>query len=227
MAERALHVYAVTDRPAPLPQVEGIAGAPLCAVGNGSLAAICSWGARAEPTEEALWQHEAVAEALMEERTILPARFGIAFFDEARLREELARREEELSSSLRRVAGCVELGLRVLREPNDTKLELAGSERSGRAYMRARLEARSRATEAARAVHEPLARLAVASRMRVLMTDRLLLSACYLVRREGLPRFRAELDGLTVEQPELQLLCTGPWPPYSFAEYPEAADDEL
>ena len=221
MPESALHVYAVTDRPAPLPSVEGIGGAPLCAVGDASLAAICSWGEPAEPTEEALWRHEAVTEALMEDRTILPARFGIVFSDEDGLRKDLSARRDELTSSLHRVAGTVELGLRVLSGDEDPALEALSQDRSGRAYMQLKLEAHRRATETAASVHEPLADRAVATRLRVLATDRLLLSACYLVGREDVAGFRTEVEKLARERPELELLCTGPWPPYSFAESSE------
>jgi Gas vesicle synthesis protein GvpL/GvpF len=218
MPERALHVYAITDRPeAPLPDVTGLDDTPLCAVRLDGLAAVCSWAEGVEATPPALWRHAAVSEALMEDRAVLPARFGISFSEESRLLGELARREVDLAHSLRRVAGCVELGLRVLAEPEPKQSGDAPAEEAGRAYLANRLEARRRAQALAAEVHEPLARLAEEACERVLVTERLPLSAAYLVRRERVDEFRREVERLAAERPELRLLCTGPWPPYSFA----------
>jgi hypothetical protein len=219
MPERALHLYAITDRPeAPLPSVIGLDDAPLCAVRHDGLAAVCSWAEGVDATPPALWRHAAVSEALMEDRAVLPARFGISFSGESRLQGELARREAGLAGSLRRVAGCVELGLRVLAEPQPATAGDASAEDAGRAYLENRLEARRRAEALAADVHGPLARVAEEARERVLVTERLPLSAAYLVRRERVDEFRTEVERLAAERPELRLLCTGPWPPYSFAE---------
>jgi hypothetical protein len=45
-----------------------------------------------------------------------------------------------------------------------------------------------------------------------------LLRAAYLVDRDAVGGFTARVDALQREHPELAVLCTGPWPPYSFAE---------
>ena len=47
-----------------------------------------------------------------------------------------------------------------------------------------------------------------------------LLRAAYLVEREAVEPFVARVRELQREHPALSLLCTGPWPPYSFAEDP-------
>ncbi len=41
------------------------------------------------PTEDNLWQHEAVVEALMTDRTVLPVRFGTVLADEAAIQAVL------------------------------------------------------------------------------------------------------------------------------------------
>ena len=38
-----------------------------------------------------------------------------------------------------------------------------------------------------------------------------------LVDRDGVGAFVARVRALQDERPELAVLCTGPWPPYSFA----------
>ena len=48
-------------------------------------------------------------------------------------------------------------------------------------------------------------------------TERLLLSAAYLVPEDGVAAFRDLVERLQKAHPELGIVCTGPWPPYSFA----------
>jgi hypothetical protein len=45
-----------------------------------------------------------------------------------------------------------------------------------------------------------------------------LLRAAYLVDRDAIGAFTRLVARLDDRHPGLQLLCTGPWPPYSFAE---------
>ena len=45
-----------------------------------------------------------------------------------------------------------------------------------------------------------------------------LLRAAYLVDRDGSAGFAAAVATHQRAHPHLRLLCTGPWPPYSFAE---------
>jgi hypothetical protein len=46
------------------------------------------------------------------------------------------------------------------------------------------------------------------------------LRAAYLVDRDAVNAFAARVGQLQDEQPGAQILCTGPWPPYSFSEQP-------
>ena len=40
--------------------------------------------------------------------------------------------------------------------------------------------------------------------------------ASYLVATRNVPAFRKAVDALEEAHPELTIVCTGPWPPYSF-----------
>ena len=77
-------------------------------------------------------------------------------------------------------------------------------------------------------LHTPLAQLAAESTRQVLVTPRLLLTAAYLVERDQVTAFQREVGGLSGAYPALRLLCTGPWPPYSFvtATVPSADGEE-
>jgi len=43
-----------------------------------------------------------------------------------------------------------------------------------------------------------------------------LLRAAHLVDSDSVERFTERVAGLQAAQPALAILCTGPWPPYSF-----------
>jgi glycosyltransferase involved in cell wall biosynthesis len=218
-----LYVYALTDAPErPLPDCRGHRGARLRVLAHDGVAAVCTRHGHIEPRpdEAALWRHERVTEALMADRAVLPVRFGTTVADEAALTAMLADRHGEFRAALDRVRGRVEIGVRALWTPPDTAPDLeAGNaaEGPGRAYLQARLDERTRAERLADALHGALAPRAAAARRRVLVTPRMLLSAAYLVERHAVEDFLAAVDAVGANHPEVELLCTGPWPAHSFA----------
>ena len=232
-----IYLYAVTDRPELLLPIEsGLEGAPLASLSYQEIAAVVSPidTASIQATEAHLWQHEAVVEALMADRAILPVRFGTLLADETATQSALERRYASFVADLARVRGRVELGLRVLWEseanpppaaaPSQTEKNHGGrSGGDGWAYMLARLaedrhfQARRRqAEELAADIHAPLARLVADSTRQVLVTRRLLLTAAYLVEQGQVVAFQREVEALRKAYPDLDFLCTGPWPAYSF-----------
>jgi hypothetical protein len=60
--------------------------------------------------------------------------------------------------------------------------------------------------------------LARASRQRAADSPSEPLRAAYLVDRNRIEQFALEVAGLQESRPDLRLLCTGPWPPYSFID---------
>jgi hypothetical protein len=232
-----IYLYAITDRPElPLPPTSGLKGAPLANLPYQEIAVVVSTldTAGVQATEAHLWQHEAVVEALMADRTVLPVRFGTMLADEAAAQTALERHYASFVADLARVHGRVELGLRVLWESDVNQPQTADPHQAekghgerlgsdGWAYMLARLAGehrfqaqRRRAEELALDIHAPLARLAADSTRQVLVTPRLLLTAAYLVEQDRLVAFQREVEALRKIYPDLGFLCTGPWPAYSF-----------
>ena len=210
-----IYVYAITDGP-PAPLEE-----PLRALEHGSLAAVFR-PATAEdrtPNEEALWAHETVLEALMKERAVLPLRFGSVLADEAELGELLVAREREFAASLGQVRGRVELGVRATL-PASVKpaRPLSGSE-----YLQGKLERRRVASELGAVLNAELASAACAATYRTIADPRPEFAGAYLVEREQVERFRKQVEALRRERPDVEVACTGPWPPFSFAEPTGAA----
>ncbi len=100
----------------------------------------------------------------------------------------------------------------------------------GSAYLWARLVSERGLRDQQRAkltlvreAYELLASHANASRLNDEPDDRRGTSAAFLVPRERIGRFREIVDDVAQAHPELALLCTGPWPPYSFVNAGERA----
>lgn len=146
-------------------------------------------------------RHGLVVESLLESTdAVLPVRFGERFATEADLAAAVEPRLEALERQLDHVAGCVEVGVRVVprAEPVDRD--------DGAAYMRVRLHEQLAADE----VHR---RLAAQARDSV-QTSR---DADYLVGRMEVGDFTLAVQELVESHPGLDILCTGPWAPYNFA----------
>jgi hypothetical protein len=207
-----LYLYAVTDRPElPLPDragPDGVSG--LHRLVYREIAAVVSGIATVSvsPTEANLWQHEGVVEALMEDRSVLPVRFGTVLADEAAARTVLSSHYGDFVDSLVWVRDRVEIGLHVLWEDIDQTLPTS--------HRPAVTRIPQRAETLAGELDRPLARLSVESTYQVLTTPRMLLTAAYLIDRDRVAAFRQAVKDLAMNSPDLRFLCTGPWPPYSF-----------
>jgi hypothetical protein len=218
-------VYGICERPdVPPPRGRGLAGASLDGVREGDLLAVISRHVdrAADPALDALYAHERVIERIMADRAVLPMRFGSELADDDALRDVLVARQGELLAALERVRGRVEVGIRAIRpnggQPGADRVAepRARAAMSGREYLERKLEDGRRIERDAAAVHEPLARLAVAISRLPPRAPHELLRASYLVDTPAVPRFRDAVGSLQRTTPGVAILCTGPWPPYSF-----------
>jgi Gas vesicle synthesis protein GvpL/GvpF len=213
----AVYLYAITDgRPAQVP--DGLHFLPVDGIG-GVFGSAPEGELRA--TEANLWEHEVVVEALMHDGAVLPARFGTVLESIDRLRDELVGRQEEFARALDRVRGRVELGVRAVWPE---RAAVGAPADSGRVYLARKLGEQRAAADATSSVHEPLARLAVASTLRVEHSPCLTVIASYLVDRGEVASFRSEADRLARTLDGVTLACTGPWPPYSFTDEEERSE---
>lgn len=194
-----IELYALTDHPGPpLPDVGALHVVPA-----GDLGIICGEAEPDAASPAALWRRSEVVDALMEDRDLLPFRYGTRLADEDAAVRAVDERRDELASALDRVRGAVELSLRVLA---------TGDEDAGPEY----LDRRRRDEAQADALHAPLAGIARASVRRGSGRRPELLRAAYLVDRGAVAKFVRAVEAAQSANPQLSLLCTGPWPPYSF-----------
>jgi hypothetical protein len=142
----------------------------------------------------------------MAERDLLPVRFGATVANESAAARLLTERHDDLEAALVRVRGAVELAVRArLAAPREHVAHA-----SAREYLRAKVGT----SEAARRLH---ARLEAIARSAVVRSGPDVLRAAYLVDRAVVPDFVTEVQQAQALDSELSLLCTGPWPPFSFA----------
>ncbi|TML45454.1 MAG: GvpL/GvpF family gas vesicle protein [Actinobacteria bacterium] len=212
-----IHLYGVVEELEALPPVDGVGAEPLERRRIEGLELVVSRTALegSDVTQAAVLSHANVVEALMARSgAVLPARFGHAFSDEHELAAAVRTKASALARGLTLVRGCVEFGLRVLGD--DKAPENGSRELSGRDYMRARLAEEQARWRLAEELHEPLARLSRASaRFGGASSD--LLQSAYLVPRQEVDVFGEHVRRFEAAHPHLTIVCTGPWPPYTFA----------
>lgn len=211
-------LYGITDTASAALDVTGLGARPLRRVAEGPLAAVVADqdGAPPEPTIDTLRDYEHVVAQLMDAGPILPAQFGSAMADEDAVRAMLRERHVDLQARLERVRGAVELGLRATWRDQDGDAPEAPAQ-SGTEYLRRRMDRRRRAREIARDLDQ-LTELARSCRRALIPRPELPVVYAYLVDRGRVSSFVALVEELDGRLDDVELVCTGPWPPYSFAE---------
>jgi hypothetical protein len=231
----SLYVYCLGDElsGAAFEGLAGVGGARVRVLALGGLAAVVSEpgdGAVAVK-EENLLAHNRVNAAALAASTPLPCRFGTRAAPE-RLAEYVAANEAALSSALARVRGCVEMSVKLLKkaEGRQSKVEseedgVAGTTGAGTAFLLKKRRkllgeegARLHAEEAAAWLASGLGAVARETAVRLSPSEAIFVRAAHLVERGRVEEYRTRLRALAAGRPDLRLLTSGPWPPYSFSE---------
>ena len=207
-------LYAITRHPTP----PVTTGRGIRVVASGDLAVVCGPVITSDVTADALWQHERIVESLMDDRDVLPVRYGTCLPDDAAAAEAIDKNHASYAALLETVRGAAELAVRVFASADSPPAPLpsAGS-MTGTDYLRARARAVDEESDASTRVHEPLAAIARAATVAGANRAGELLRAAYLVDRNATESFSARVGDIQTSNPQLRITCTGPWPPYSFA----------
>jgi hypothetical protein len=211
-----LLLYGIADDEPAARGEAGLDGERLDTVRYRELVAIV--GTEPEPAHPAnldrLLRYERVIETLTERQAVLPARFGSRSPGPVQLCERLEQQYDQLLAALQRVRGAVELAVRAQwRDPGSPPSR--GHPDNGTGYMLGRVDRHRRATAVARHL-DPLATQARACRTRVLPQPELAWSGAYLVESGRLDQFAETLGDIDSAIEQVDFVCTGPWPPYSF-----------
>lgn len=232
-----LYLYAVVDNmPAGDTLPAGIGGAPVRLLRHRTLVAVIGPidVLQLKDTPTAAQTHEHVIEWFMGNGGTLPVRFGTVFSNEAALREALEEQYSTLCADLDRLAGRVEVGLRIVWDiaavrdrAEQAAPPVAGdrddSSKPGLRYMQQRLReaaversVRAEAESLAQQCRTRLAAHAEAIQTRILVTDGIPVSASLLMRRGDVDAVVGEVAQFQRDIEPLSVICTGPWPPYHF-----------
>ncbi|HXE51961.1 MAG TPA: GvpL/GvpF family gas vesicle protein [Tepidisphaeraceae bacterium] len=178
--------------------------------------------------------HTQVLNRLMDQTTVLPARFGILLPDEQTLVDKLLEPTyERLLEDLERLRGTVELTFRadyveerILEEVATEQPQLIGAgRRSIQNTYHARIETGRRIASAirlkkeqdAQRLLERLGRIAHDVAVADSRSELSVFRGSFLIRREDLERFDRELERVNAEAgSRMKLACVGPLPPFSF-----------
>jgi len=225
-----LYTYAVARPfdPARLAGLRGVDGAAVTVVRAGDLLAITSSLASGTPEPddlpalEALARaHDRVVAAVSQLTTVLPFRLGTVHLGRSGVVGVLRDRHAAFGAALDRVAGCVELGVKAYAVARPAPVGAPGSGREYLAQRRERQEAERRAVAVAGRVGADLLHLARDGHAHSAQASTNLLNASYLVDTASVDGFVARVAALDRALPELDLVVTGPWAPYSFAAIDE------
>lgn len=239
------YVYGIIRSDAPLLfDVSGIDGGEVYTVGAGDMAVVASdvayEGLHGLARSEALRHlndHQRVLEAVQQEYTVLPIKFGTILPDEARVRTLLYRGDALISAALAAYAGKRQFEVVVLWDMAQVFQQIAADERiaaikaqiAGRApeeTVAERLligklvhaELQRRRAEVCAHVTGHLRGLAEDVIVNPLMDDSMVANVALLLDDAGRDALDERLDALDAQYGgRLQIRCVGPLPPHSFA----------
>lgn len=231
-----VYLYAIVDHDATMPTpITGLAGAPVTLLPVQALAAAISpvEMEMLKDTAAAALVHEEVVDRLLADRRVLPVRFGTVFSSVEALTAALRERHSVLVADLARLDGQVEIGVRLLwdgdarrtvaSEAQQADDALAASSGPGSQYLRMRMQEvaverrlRQQAAALAMRCEQVLAPFATALNVRVLATRQMPVSIACLVARNAVAVLVDAVATLHDMEPDIRVVCTGPWPPYHF-----------
>jgi PAS domain S-box-containing protein len=211
----------------PLPA--GVTGKPVSIMGDGILAVVCSHvpGETDETDIRKITAYSQVITLMHELCPILPIRYGCLLDHKAQILEFLKNRRMEILEALETLAGCAEMGIRVLAPPDDNlpppdpcpSVDLS----SGKEYL-ARRETyyslidlqKKRSQIITEKVKQKFNGLFLKCRDEFSSVEnRGLLSLYFLTKKEDVKPFRRTFSRLGRDVKK-KLLLSGPWPPYNF-----------
>lgn len=152
-----------------------------------------------ERTDEDATRHDAVLREAMERdggRTVVPMQFGMVFESDRALKNILRGGRPAFQKALREIEGCVELGVKLVRDADETVDRDAVAD----------------------AVAERLEPIAVDSVDNGLFSDRLVVNRSYLVEQTDEDRFGIAVNEIDDDYETLTVRYTGPFAPYNFVD---------
>jgi hypothetical protein len=207
-----------------------LADVPLDTYGSGALEDALQdlqWVGRVALAHETLVEHF----SRQRQSTVVPMQLFTMFSNEDRAVAETRARRPEIVAIVKRISGCQEWGVRIMRRPAGVVKPAVGTARaqSGAAFLAARKQARDAArdmllaaAEHADQAYETLAAIARDARRRQDAPPAgavaPLLDAAFLVPEARRARFKTAARRLASGTGAGELTLSGPWPAYNFVQ---------
>lgn len=191
-----LYLYCITKKEDLELESTGIEGNAVYSIPFRKVQAVVSEAGKTEyePDEQLIKQHKEVTSEVLENHSVLPVAYGMAFKNKKILRHNLNNTYALLRKSLLSVRRKIELGVKVF-QPSDTETNFNPEN-----FL------------------EPLEEIAVKTGEGDLFTDKLLLNHSFLVKRGKQEEFTEQIQELEEKYDDLKIKYTGPWPPYNFVD---------
>lgn len=183
------------------------------------------WVARAALAHEGVVEHFARSRGA----SVIPAKLFTMFSTIDKALADVSGRRVSLDRVMKRISGCEEWGIRIMRQPSTAEPQAPKRAASGTAFLTARKAARDAVTnartEAAAAAEDSFKRLARIARDATQREKRAepgtnppVLEAAFLVPVKARARFKAEATrcAKACARAGAELTLTGPWPAYNF-----------
>ena len=160
-----------------------------------------------EPTEENTEKHKQVSLHVLENYNVLPVAFGMVFKTRGILINTMRRVYPLLRKSLRLIDNKIELGVKTIL-PKDTEAFQSKIGKSKDEFIK----------KCEEEFVNSLDKIAVQSKNGKLFSERLAFNRSFLVDRNKIDNFSAQLEKLGNNYNSLKIQYTGPWPPYNFVD---------
>ena len=188
---------------------------------------------------EVAMAHEAVVEHFtrLKGPTVVPAKLFTMFSSIDRAVADTRSRRADIADAVKRIAGCDEWGVRIVRTPVESpRRQAVARATTGAGFLDAKrrvrdekIESARASAEAAGAAYDALSALARDARRRDDVPDSAtappLLDAAFLVPSRGRTRFKtaARRAAQGCAKAGAYMTLSGPWPAYNFIQPPEAS----
>jgi hypothetical protein len=211
-----MYVYAIAEGVSSVADLAGVQGEPIVAVPVGEATVLIGEVAtRPAIDANALRAQDALVRALHERASaLLPMRFGVTSADRAELVRTIDARSD-LVARLAAVRGCEQMVVRVSRAVDELNEPLPAAA-TGTDYLLARAK-RHAPAPALHALADGVGALAKDVRLESASQPGLIGSVYHLIERGRADQYRAAVDRLAREMPDVRVLISGPAPPYAFA----------
>lgn len=182
--------------------------------------------------------HQKVVQGVLEQCTsLIPCRFGTLLADEEKILSLLKEHHGLLKDELQRLENKLEVSIRAVFD--QINVEKQRSKRAkepkgkGIKYLLEKKRRFDMVSELSKKADNFNRKLNSATKsfwtevkeQKRSLDNGLLLSIYYLIDKNNLSSFKCSYQQFKEEHPELNLLYTGPWPPYSFTDI-NLSDDE-